>query len=327
MNVAIRALLFSFFLFPDLSSGWIITPRLSPSRPLNVASRCISDSGAASEGVNPANTRRSSLVLASSNGILSSDSSGDNAAAMVTKKVPIGSTPNFAIEGDSTEETPVQRALLMTHFALVGANLVHAGSILASSSPLTLASAAPIAAAVALSYVLGDFATGVFHWSVDNYGRLETPIVGSVCAAFQGHHDTPWTITFRSFANNVYKICYNSIPALLLTLLLAKTAFSAVFFSLFINWWMMSQEFHKYSHMKQAPNKFVGFLQGTGIILSRREHGRHHTSPFEGKYCILNGICNPLLDNTNFFRHLERIVFRLTGEWLTYCTCACVLLL
>jgi hypothetical protein len=35
---------------------------------------------------------------------------------------------------------------------------------------------------------------------VDNYGSLKTPVFGSVCAAFQGHHVTPWTITFRSFA-------------------------------------------------------------------------------------------------------------------------------
>ena len=51
-----------------------------------------------------------------------------------------------------------------------------------------------------------DFLTGVYHWSVDNYGSGETPIVGSQIAAFQGHHQKPWTITEREFCNNVHKV-------------------------------------------------------------------------------------------------------------------------
>jgi len=164
-----------------------------------------------------------------------------------------------------------------------------------------------------LSIIVGDFGTGVFHWSVDNYGSLRTPIFGAVCAAFQGHHQTPWTITFRSFANNIYKIAYGTIPALLLTALIPMGLHARLFFTLFINWWMISQEFHKYSHMRQVP-PVMKFLQDNFIILSRKEHGLHHTSPFEGHYCILTGICNKWLDQTQFFRYLEKIVFKWTGN-------------
>lgn len=51
-----------------------------------------------------------------------------------------------------------------------------------------------------------DFLTGIYHWGVDNYGSGETPIVGSQIAAFQGHHQKPWTITEREFCNNVHKV-------------------------------------------------------------------------------------------------------------------------
>ena len=50
-----------------------------------------------------------------------------------------------------------------------------------------------------------DLVTGVYHWSVDNYGDAHTPVVGGQIAAFQGHHIRPWTITERQFANNVHK--------------------------------------------------------------------------------------------------------------------------
>jgi ubiquitin-conjugating enzyme E2 variant len=51
-----------------------------------------------------------------------------------------------------------------------------------------------------------DFLTGVYHWGVDNYGSGKTPVVGSQIAAFQGHHQKPWTITEREFCNNVHKV-------------------------------------------------------------------------------------------------------------------------
>ena len=87
---------------------------------------------------------------------------------------------------------------------------------------------------------------------------------------------------------------------------------SQLFLSLFANWWLVSQELHKYSHMKKVPSA-VKFLQDKRIILSRKEHGLHHRDPFEGHYCILTGQCNEFLDNSNFFRYLEMVVYNLTG--------------
>ena len=64
----------------------------------------------------------------------------------------------------------------------------------------------------------GELFSGTFHWATDNYGRLETPVVGFACAAFQGHHLAPWTISHRSFPNNVYKIAAATLPLFLLGL-------------------------------------------------------------------------------------------------------------
>ena len=206
-------------------------------------------------------------------------------------------------------ETSQQRAVVMTHFILASINIAIANNAIHINSPIDLLG---IIFAVGLSIFLGDLGTGVFHWSVDNYGSIKTPVFGTVCASFQGHHITPWTITFRSFANNVYKICYGTIPALLLVTISPLGPLSRLFFALFITWWMISQELHKFAHMRTAP-KWVKVLQDTGIILSKKEHGLHHTSPFEGHYSILNGASNWILDKTNFFRFLEVAVFRLTG--------------
>lgn len=45
-----------------------------------------------------------------------------------------------------------------------------------------------------VGYVFADLVSGVFHWSVDNYGDGSTPLFGSVIEAFQGHHGESRTI-------------------------------------------------------------------------------------------------------------------------------------
>jgi hypothetical protein len=42
-----------------------------------------------------------------------------------------------------------------------------------------------LVAAAGLAYWLSDLGTGVFHWSVDNYGSKDTWLVGGVIDAFQ----------------------------------------------------------------------------------------------------------------------------------------------
>lgn len=233
-------------------------------------------------------------------------------ADSTVKKIRKGSEPEFAIAGDSTTETPAQVAVVAAHFGIMLINLALAASVTPVASAVDIIS---LVATFVLSVVLGDFGTGVFHWATDNYGSIKTPVFGSVCAAFQGHHVTPWTITFRSFANNVYKICYGTVPALLLVAVIPMEPLLKIFFTLFITWWMISQELHKFSHMRSTP-KTVKFFQDAGIILSKKEHGLHHTAPFEGHYCILTGVCNSFLDDSKFFRHMENIVFKFTGTTL-----------
>ena len=49
----------------------------------------------------------------------------------------------------------------------------------------------------AVTWAAADLGSGIFHWSVDNYGNGRTPVLGNIIAAFQGHHTAPWTIVER----------------------------------------------------------------------------------------------------------------------------------
>ena len=54
-------------------------------------------------------------------------------------------------------------------------------------------------------------------------------------------------------------------------------------------------------------------MQDIGFSIDRKDHANHHLAPYEGNYCIVSGVCNGLLDNSGFFRRLERVVYNLNG--------------
>ena len=171
------------------------------------------------------------------------------------------------------------------------------------------------ASAFVFGYLLADLGTGIFHWSVDNYGSGSTPIFGNVIAAFQGHHRQPWSITVRGAANNLAPLASPAIFALLFFLLLpVELGAMKVFLSSFILFVILSQHFHRLSHCKPSKvSPFVRSLQKHGILLSTSDHAAHHKIPFNSNYCIVNGLWNRPLDSIQFFPRLEKAVYFLTG--------------
>lgn len=212
------------------------------------------------------------------------------------------------VSSDRIDSTPVQKAMVYGFGCLTAAVFAKVG-IAAYQSPAT---AGASLAAIIAGYLFADFGTGVYHFFVDNYGNEKTPVVGYQIAAFQGHHKSPWTITARDFANNLYRLTVPTSPQMLALLLLpippavAAGLASALFFI------VASQELHKQAHM-QRPDPYARWLQDRGLAISRREHGLHHSAPYDGHYCIVSGLWNPLLDNTNFFRRLEAFIYRTNG--------------
>ena len=270
-----------------------------------------------------------------------------------------GKEPSLVIPNDQLENTQEHINLVLSHYILSGVFLVNIlsctyenfqssqaflsdfnfMSYIASPDLLTSTLAfsfatLPLFFVTWASVVFSDFFSGIFHWSLDNYGDINTPVFGGMIAAFQGHHSAPWTITHRPFANNVHKIAKVTIGFMVSMMILgltdmllfdSSTFLSNIYVQLFLvvyyNLQLLSQEIHKYSHMTSTTTpSWIQFLQDQNFILSRKTHGAHHTSPFEDNYCIVTGHLNETLDQSNFFRYLEVVVFKLTGvepnSWL-----------
>jgi hypothetical protein len=73
-----------------------------------------------------------------------------------------------------------------------------------------------------------------------------------------------------------------------------------------------AQASHRWAHLKK-PNRFTEMLQGS-VLQAKTDHTDHHAQPHSGHYGIVNGLSNPLLDGTHFFRKAEKLVYDITGK-------------
>lgn len=219
----------------------------------------------------------------------------------------------LVVEGDELDSKPYMVALvaatLSTHAVVAVSSLAQ----IASHHGWVEGSVVSLVVAV-VSWMCADLGSGIFHWSVDNYGNGRTPVLGAIIAAFQGHHSAPWTIADRAFCNNVHKLCIPfGIPTILAINFLFNPA-TSLFFSIFCAMEVMSQEFHKWSHMsKEKVPPLVNVLQDAGVLIGRKAHTLHHVSPFDGNYCIVSGATNDWLDDSGVLRMLEHRVYQTNG--------------
>jgi len=231
---------------------------------------------------------------------------------------PKAGAANVVLEGDTLETQSYQvaavAATFLGHAAFASMAISQMMNLNDGNAALTSLESLAV---IASGWFLADLGSGLLHFSVDNYGNGRTPILGGLIAAFQGHHSAPWTITYRGFCNNVYKLCVPfGIPTMALISTLAGSEHPDVtlFFAVFCAMEILSQEFHKWSHMRKSEVPFwANWLQDTGLSIGRAPHARHHRAPYDGNYCIVSGICNETLDKSGFFRRLEHIIYNING--------------
>lgn len=200
-------------------------------------------------------------------------------------------------------------AIGSTIIAISLAKSTNGGGGAAESSRIWL----PVLAGL-MGYISADLISGIYHWALDNYGDVSTPVVGTQIVDFLAHHEQPWTITKLEFARNTY------VPAKIVTcivlpiILLIHNPIVHAFVALCFGWIMISVQIHAWSHgIDGSLPPLVVMLQEGGVILSRSNHAAHHQAPYKNSYCVISGIWNEFLNRHRVFESFEKLIFLTLG--------------
>lgn len=177
-----------------------------------------------------------------------------------------------------------------------------AGKVAAGAMALGAATAGLVAA---------DFASGVFHWSIDNYPDEKTPLLGGIAKSFQDHHRSSGMDQTSVWMNILPSATVMAAPMLALAAFTPHYALASAALA-FTGGGVLAQASHRWAHMQNPPG-LARVLQKVKIAQSAQNHERHHKAPFDEHYCIVNGSLNEVMARTNFWRHMERGVYKLTG--------------
>jgi plasmanylethanolamine desaturase len=162
--------------------------------------------------------------------------------------------------------------------------------------------------------VVADLFTGFGHFFADNFGSVDTPILGHVLIyRFRQHHELPQLICQGSFREINGGLCLLMfpIPALYLAMGGPAPSLTGVMAGCFLLGLALfgagTNQVHRWAHDVKVPAA-VAFLQGTGLLLSKKRHSIHHRAPYHLHFCITNGLINPLLDRTRAWHHLADLL-------------------
>lgn len=169
-----------------------------------------------------------------------------------------------------------------------------------------------VTCATVLGWILSDLVAGIVHFGLDNYKALD-PLARIVLGSgfvdqYQSHHARPLDLATQGFWATNSDGLFATSMLLMLVYARAITSWDLQdefylsllwFFIVYCIFTAFSNQFHKWSHQPH-PNFVVKTLQNWGIIISKKEHHRHHTNN-KVAYCVTTGIWNSLLEKINFW--------------------------
>jgi ubiquitin-conjugating enzyme E2 variant len=173
--------------------------------------------------------------------------------------------------------------------------------------PKSPAELAATLAMLAAGYVMADLLTGFVHWFCDTFFEETTPIIGPhLIASFREHHRDPLLMTRHGFLELTGSSFRGLAPVLGAYLWLGSAApvwVDAFAFALGSGA-VATNLLHRWAHESDPP-PIARLLQASGLVLTPRRHGRHHSPPYAAAYCVTTGWLNPICERLGVWKRAE----------------------
>jgi sterol desaturase/sphingolipid hydroxylase (fatty acid hydroxylase superfamily) len=148
------------------------------------------------------------------------------------------------------------------------------------------------------AYLVTDFVNGLVHMFMDNNDRYDT-IAGPLIANFHLHHKIPLykktnllVLYFKETGSKFWLVWYLLLVLFILGMFELNPAISyaLVYIGVLSS---VAEVSHYLCH--SSASTMAGFLERSGLLLSKRHHARHHLQD-NCYYAFLNGFTDPLLN-------------------------------
>lgn len=150
---------------------------------------------------------------------------------------------------------------------------------------------------IGVMFFLTDLISGLLHVILDNPRSLDIDAIRGLAEGFQRHHEDPTNIYRMPLYEHLYVM---HLPLTLMFFILLpfhEPRMYVVFLTAVVSLHVM-QMAHLWAHAPAARvPKVVRRLQKFKLLLGKAQHGRHHRPPYNKNFCILTGMCNPLLNS------------------------------
>ncbi len=159
--------------------------------------------------------------------------------------------------------------------------------------------------------LLADLVSGLVHWWEDSYARVDRGPLRRLAVDNLRHHLRPREFLAKGYWESSWDLWLLAVAVVAASV--ALDAFSwhvALFAALSAN----ANQIHKWTHRTRDENGgLIGGLQRLHLLQTPRHHSRHHQGARDSHYCVITNFLNPLLEEVQFWRRLERAIECVSG--------------
>jgi len=164
---------------------------------------------------------------------------------------------------------------------------------------------------ILIGWLLADLLTGIVHWWMDRFGKVEWPIIGPLfIQANVEHHATPLDFLGASLLKRNRGLW--AATGLISGLWLLALGPSVLWFTTTVVA-AFSGEIHVISHRPGNAGLLLRTLRAAGLVQSPAQHARHHRTPNDSCFCVVTNWLNPVLDELRIWSRLESVFRRKPG--------------
>lgn len=159
--------------------------------------------------------------------------------------------------------------------------------------------------------LLADLVSGVVHWWEDSYAKLDGGPFKQVAIDNLRHHARPREFLAKGYWASSWDLWLLGAIAVAASAALGVFSWHVALFAVLV---ANANQVHKWTHRTRHENgAVIGTLQRMLLLQTARHHSRHHQGTRDTHYCVLTNFLNPLLEEVQLWRRLERAIAKLTG--------------